>query len=61
MKPLIIPEPGNYRLDDSVVFRVELFDGTIDAISKEPDIATLDASTIAFPLTVRQVQTGDCF
>lgn len=61
MKPLIIPEPGNYRLDNSVVFRVELFDGTIDAISKEPDIATLDASTIAFPLTVRQVQTGDCF
>ena len=61
MKPVKIPEPGNYRLDDSAVFRIESLEGGIEVLSMDPDVATLDAASITFPLTIRQVQTGDSF
>ena len=60
MKPLVIPEPGIYRLDETAKIRVELPDGDTD-ISRDPHVATLDATRIQFPLTVRPVQQGDRF
>ena len=60
MKPLVIPEPGIYRLDEIAKIRVELPDGDT-AISRDPHVATLDAARIQFPLTVRPVQQGDRF
>ena len=59
MKPLVIPEPGRYRLDENTCFDVSLT-GDL-TISKTPDVATLDATCIQFPLTVRPVQQGDRF
>ena len=59
MKPLVIPEPGRYRLDENACFDVSLT-GDL-TISKTPDVATLDATCIQFPLTVRPVQQGDRF
>lgn len=61
MKPLVIPEPGNYRLDGSAVFHIRLLEGGDDSVSKDPAVATLDAADIKFPLTIREVQTGDSF
>lgn len=61
MKPMKIPESGNYHLDKSTVLRVELIEGGKGLLSKNPDVATLDATHIMFPLTIRQVQTGDSF
>ena len=59
MKPLIIPEPGNYRIDNQRLLKVEsLSDITI---SKTANCATLDISKIQFPLTLRPVHEGDAF
>ena len=60
MKPLIIPEPGLYRLDETAKIRVERLD-TVTGISHDPQIATLDADKVRFPLTLRTVQEGDRF
>ena len=38
-----------------------MFDGGLEVLSKDSDVAPLDAATIAFPLIIRQVQTGDRF
>ena len=60
MKPLVIPEPGAYRLDETTKIRVELL--SIDAgISRDPQVATLNADKVRFPLTLRSVQQGDRF
>jgi len=59
MKPLIIPETGRYRLDENVCFEVSETDDL--SISKSPDVCTLDAAGIRFPLTIRPVQQGDRF
>ena len=59
MKPLVIPEPGRYRLDETVCIDVSQTDDL--SVSKSPDVATLDATRIQFPLTVRPVQQGDRF
>ena len=59
MKPLVIPETGRYRLDENVCFDVSQTDDL--SVSKSPDVATLDAARIQFPLTVRPVQQGDRF
>ena len=56
MKPLKIPETGTYILDDEHKIRVESGDFPI---SKDPFVATLDASKVQFPLTVRRVEEGD--
>ena len=59
MKPLVIPEPGNYRLSDDRLLKVDSSDNV--SISKLADCATLDKAKVLFPLTVRPVQSGDVF
>ncbi len=54
-----IPEPGTYRYTEDEKWRFTLTDGA--AISKKPECATLDASSLRFPLTIRPVQAGDRF
>lgn len=56
MKPLVIPETGVYVLDEKHKIRVESGDFPV---SKDPYVATLDASKVNFPLTVRRVEEGD--
>lgn len=59
IKPLRIPEAGNYRFSPEILFSVKLTDDL--SISKSVECATLDAANIQFPLTVRQVASGDAF
>lgn len=59
MKSLNLPESGNYRYKDDMVFCVDLREGA--HISKDNNCASLDAGTIHFPLTIRPVQVGDRF
>ena len=59
IKPLRIPEAGNYRFLPEILFSVKLTDDI--SISKSEECATLDAANIQFPLTVRQVVSGDAF
>ena len=54
-----VPEPGVYHYADGVKFRFEVSEGA--NVSKAPDLATLDADKVVFPLTIRPVQTGDRF
>ena len=56
MKPFVIPELGTYALDEKRKIRVEK--GSF-RVSKDPYVATLDASKVCFPLTVRRVEEGD--
>jgi len=59
MKPLIIPETGNYRIDNQRLLEVELLSDI--TISKTANCATLDISKVQFPLTLRPVHEGDTF
>ena len=59
MKPLVIPEPGNYRLTDNLIMEIKVTDGI--SISKLANCATLDKEKIIFPLTIRPMQSGDSF
>lgn len=59
MKTIKIPETGRYRYDDRLLFSFEMTEDV--TVSKSSDSITLDASRIAFPLTVRPVQQGDMF
>lgn len=56
MKSLVIPETGTYILNEKQKIRVE--SGAFP-VSKDPFVATLDASKVCFPLTVRRVEEGD--
>ena len=56
MKPFVIPETGTYILDEKHKIRVE--SGAFE-VSKDPLVATLDASKVHFPLTVRRAEEGD--
>jgi tRNA(Ile)-lysidine synthase len=56
LKPLDIPETGTYILDEKHKIRVESGDFPV---SKDPFVATLDASKASFPLTVRRAEEGD--
>ena len=56
--PLTIPEPGVY-CHQAHKYHIEFTD--IIEISKSPDVATLDADKVPFPLTIRCVQSGDRF
>lgn len=56
MKALTIPETGTYVLNENQKIRVESGDFPI---SKDADVATLDASKVSFPLTIRRVEGGD--
>ena len=60
MKPLVIPEPGVYRIDETADIRIEEA-GVEEGISRDPNVATLDAATVRFPLTLRTVEPGDIF
>ena len=60
IKPLVIPEPGTYRIDETAKIRIEEV-GVEAGISRDPSIATLDADTVHFPLTLRTVESGDIF
>ncbi len=56
MKPVRIPEEGNYVFNENNRFSVKqqpVF------ISKTADVATIDAAQVAFPLTIRRVEEGD--
>ena len=55
---LRIPEAGVYVCGD-VKLRVEHINGA--NISRRPDVATIDANLLAFPLTLRPVREGDRF
>ena len=56
IKVLTIPETGTYVLNENQKIRVE--SGGFP-ISKDADVATLDASKVSFPLTIRRVEEGD--
>ena len=56
MKPFVIPETGTYILDEKHKIRVK--SGAFE-VSKDPLVATLDASKVHFPLTVRRAEEGD--
>jgi tRNA(Ile)-lysidine synthase len=60
IKPLVIPEPGVYRLDETAKIRIEEV-GVEAGISRDAAVATLDASAVRFPLTLRTVAPGDSF
>ena len=56
MKPVRIPESGVYVVDSNVKVSVRT-KGAV--VSKTADCATLDASKVMFPLTVRRTEPGD--
>ena len=57
-KPMRIPEEGTYVLDEKHKKRVSVRKMPV-YVSKDPHIATLDATKVTFPLTVRRVEEGD--
>ena len=59
MKSIKIPECGTYRYDESTTYKFEITDDI--GISKSPDVATVDAEKVQFPLTIRPVENGDWF
>ena len=54
--PMRIPEEGTYVLGENMCLSVRK---KPVYVSKEPNIATLDAAKVRFPLTVRRVEEGD--
>ena len=56
---LHIPETGTYVYEPEVKIRVSI--STDMRISRDVNMASLDADKIRFPLTLRPVQTGDRF
>ena len=59
LRPLRIPETGNYTYHESLHFRVSIEPKVI--ISRQSDCATLDAEKVSFPLILRVVKEGDQF
>lgn len=56
LKPLIVPEEGTYVFDQ--VNRFSVIRQAVH-ISKNPELATIDACKVTFPLTLRRVADGD--
>ena len=57
-----IPETGTYVLSDNLKLKVEAEEcGDGYEPSRTADCASLDASDIKFPLTLRHIQPGDRF
>lgn len=54
-----IPETGTYIINEQTKIKVRMVDET--KVSKVPFIATLDASQVSFPLTLRTSHPGDRF
>ena len=60
--PMHIPETGTYVLSDNLKLKVETEEcGDRYEPSRTADCASLDASDIKFPLTLRHIQPGDRF
>jgi len=59
-RDLKMPECGTY-VSGAEKFRVESVPASQEAVSREKYVATVDADKVAFPLTVRRVQTADRF
>jgi len=55
-KKVVIPEEGTFVFGDNRRFVVH---NTAAYVSKSPDIATVDAAKVHFPLTLRRVEEGD--
>ena len=61
-KPLAMPMEGLYRTGEKASLRVETMEKGADfKPSRSPMTATVDASGVAFPLTLRPYSTGDKF
>lgn len=58
-KAMRLPEPGRYVMGDGATLTAELRDTA--EVSKDALVATLDAATVAFPLYIRKVESGDRF
>ncbi len=57
-----IPEEGLYRIDNQESkLRIEKIDNADGVVSRDKNIATLDAENISFPLILRNVTAGDRF
>ena len=56
MKKMVIPEEGTYIIGNNDSFMVRK---CAAYISKNPDVATIDAAQVHFPLIVRRVEEGD--
>ncbi len=62
VRPMHIPETGTYVLSDNLKLKVETEEcGDSYEPSRTADCASLDASDIKFPLTLRHIQPGDRF
>ena len=55
-KRIVVPEEGTYILDENSKVKVRK---CAVYVSKNPNIATLDADKVVFPLTIRRVEEGD--
>lgn len=57
-----IPEYGTYIFDEKTKFRLnKQKKNAIFSINKDHNTATLDASLVSFPLTIRHIREGDKF
>ena len=62
VRPMHIPETGTYVLSDNLKLKVETEEcGDHYEPCRTADCASLDASDIKFPLTLRHTQSGDRF
>lgn len=62
VRPMHIPETGTYVLSDNLKLKVETEEcGDRYEPCRTADCASLDASDIKFPLTLRHIQPGDRF
>lgn len=59
IKPIRLPEPGNYVVSPTETVKITISDGA--TVSRQPDVATIDADKVAFPLCIRNVEDGDRF
>lgn len=59
--PLHIPFADTYVLHGGKRIRLEILPAASTDISRTPDIATLDADKVAFPLILRRIENGDRF
>lgn len=60
-KVMRIPETGTYIYDDDHRFKFAYLPMDGFQLSKSADTASLDASKVKFPLTIRRTRTGDRF
>lgn len=56
---LTVPETGKYKFDDHTHFCFQISTGR--QIERDRNKASLDASLVSFPLTIRPIEMGDLF